>query len=111
MYADDTTLCFNLEYFPVQNRSMLINNELERVNTWLKLNNKTFNVEKTKCIIFHKRRKIELTKWSMNNRTIDIVSQFYFLGVILDEHLSWKTHVNMVTNKLSKISGVINRLK
>ena len=44
----------------------------------------------------------------MNNRTIDIVSQFSSL----DEHLSWKKHVNMVTNnKLSKISGVINRLK
>ena len=28
-----------------------------------------------------------------------------------DQHLSWKEHVNMVTNKLSKISRVINRLK
>ena len=35
MYADDTTLYFNLEDFPSQNRSILINNELERVNTWL----------------------------------------------------------------------------
>ena len=53
----------------------------------------------------------EDTKWSMNNRTIDIVSQFSFLGVLLDEHLSWKEHVNMVTNKLSKIPGVLKRLK
>ena len=78
MYADDTTLYFNLEDFPAQNRSMLINNELERVNTWLKLHKLTLNVEKTKGMIFHKRRKIEHTKWSINNRTIDIVSQFYF---------------------------------
>ena len=103
MYADDTTLYFNLEDFPAQNRSMLINNELQRVNAWLKLNKLTLNV-----MIFHKCCKIEHTKWSMNNRRIDIVSQFVFLGVILDEHLSWKEHVNMVTNKLSKISGVIN---
>ena len=85
MYADDTTLYFNLEDFPVLNRSMFINNELERVNTWLKLNKLTFNVEKTKCMIFHKRRKIEHTKWSMNNRTID---RSFFLAVLLDEHLS-----------------------
>ena len=78
MYADDTTLYFNLQDFPVQNRSMLINNELERVNTWLKLNI-TLNVEKTKGMIFHKHRKIEHTKWSMNNRTIDIVPQLSFL--------------------------------
>ena len=32
MYADDTTLFFNFEDFPAQNRSMLINNEFERVN-------------------------------------------------------------------------------
>ena len=31
MYADDTTLYFNLQDFPDQNRSMLINNEFERV--------------------------------------------------------------------------------
>ena len=30
MYADDTTLYLNLEDFPAQNRSMLINNELEK---------------------------------------------------------------------------------
>ena len=43
-------------------------------------------------------------KWTMNTKTIDIVAQFSFLEVILDEYLSWKEHVNMVTNKLSKIS-------
>ena len=62
-------------------------------------------------MIFHKRRKSEHIKWSMNNRTIDIVLQFSFLGVKLDELLSWKEHVNMDTNTLSKISGVINQLK
>ena len=90
---------------------MLINNELEIVNTWIQFNKLTLNVEKTKGMIFHKRHKIEHIKWSMNNRKIDIVSKFYFLGVILDEHLSWKEHVNIANNKLSKISGVINRLK
>ena len=32
MYAYDTSIYFNLEDFPVHNRSMLINNDLERVN-------------------------------------------------------------------------------
>ena len=68
-------------------------------------------LRKQKSIIFNKRRKIEHTKWSTTNSTFDIISQFSFLGVILDEHLSWKEHVNMVTYKLSKIPGVINGLK
>ena len=52
MYADDTTLYFNLLDFFAQNSSMLINNELERVNTWLKLNKLTLIVEKTRDMIF-----------------------------------------------------------
>ena len=60
MYADDTTLYFNLEDFPAQNRSMVINNELERVNTWLKLNKLTLNVEKTKVLFFINAVKLNI---------------------------------------------------
>ena len=34
-----------------------------------------------------------------------------FLWLFIDENLSRKTHITMVTNKLSKISGVLHRLK
>ena len=76
MYADDTTLYFNLKNFAAQNRSMLINNELERVNTWLKFNKLALNVEKTKGMIFHERRIIEHTKWSMNIGLINVKDMF-----------------------------------
>ena len=38
MYADDTTIYFNLEEFEYLNRERDINTELKKVNTWLKLN-------------------------------------------------------------------------
>ena len=44
MYADDTTIYFN---FPLVNREFEINCELEKVNTWLKLNKLSINVDKT----------------------------------------------------------------
>ena len=47
----------------------------------------------------------------MNNIPIDIVPHFNYLGIILDENLSWKAHVAMVTGKLSKFNGILNRLK
>ena len=52
MYADDTTIYFNLEDFPANNREIAINKELDKVNVWLKLNKLTLNVEKTKCMFF-----------------------------------------------------------
>ena len=111
MYADDTTIYFNLEDFPALNREQEINKELEKLNLWFKLNKLTLNVDKTKCMFFHKRRAVPFINLSMNNIPIDIVPHFNYLGIILDKHLSWKTHITMVTGKLSKISGILNRLK
>ena len=111
MYADDTTIYFNLEDFPALNREQEINKELEKLNLWFKLNKLTLNVDKTKCMFFHKRRAVPSINLSMNNIPIDIVPHFNYLGIILDKHLSWKTHTTMVTGKLSKINGILNRLK
>ena len=36
---------------------------------------------------------------------------FNFLGLIMDEHLNWKSHVDIFSNKCSKTIGVLNKLK
>ena len=108
MYADDTTLYFSLEDFETQSREAAINTEINKVNTWLRLNKLSLNVEKTKCMLFNKRRTPPVINFSINNRDIDRVAQFTFLGIILDENLSWKNHINMISNKLSKINGVLH---
>ena len=77
MYADDTTMYFNLEDFPIENREVLINNELEKVNKWLNLNKLAVNVDKTKSMLFHKRRPVTPIQFSMNNRIIDVVQYYY----------------------------------
>ena len=102
MYADDTTIYFNLNDFHLINtcREVEINSELEKMNTWLKLNKLVINVDKSKCMFFHKRRSITPLKFSMNNRTIDVVPNFNYLGIMLDANMSWKSHIAMVSNKL-----------
>lgn len=111
MYADDTTLYFNLEDFPEQGRELDINNELNKVNNWLTLNKLTLNTDKTKTMFFHKRREIQTINFRINNNIIDCVSSFTYLGLILDEHLSWNNHIAMITSKISRVSGVLQRLK
>ena len=46
MYADDATIYFNLEDFDPKCVETEINNELERVNLWLKLNELSFFILK-----------------------------------------------------------------
>ena len=111
MYADDTTLYFNIEDFPLQSREADINNELKKVNTWLQLNKLSLNTDKSMFMLFHNKRTPPKINISIKNIYIERVSQFTFLGIVLDETLSWKNHITMITNKLSRINGVLHRLK
>ena len=43
----------------------------------------------------------------LNDCAIDRVKETVFLGVILDEHISWKPHISHVARKISKSIGII----
>ena len=47
MYADDTTIYFNLEDFSGINVEENVSNELNKVNSWLSLNKLSLNTDKT----------------------------------------------------------------
>ena len=34
-----------------------------------------------------------------------------FLGVMVDEHLNWKDHINVIESKLSKNLGLLHKAK
>ena len=51
--------------------------------------------------------------WSHLERRkkIEQVDSFNFLGVVIDKHISWKYHTEMLSNKISKYCGELSRLK
>ena len=111
MYADDTTLYFNVENC-IQNKfENECKFELTKLTNWLQHNKLSLNIEKTKCLHFHKpqRKKLTPLRLNINNIFIEKVS-FNYLGIILNENLTWKNHIEMVANKKAKITGVLNRL-
>ena len=117
LYADDTTLFSTIEYsIPIRTSKAdeLLNQELFLVNEWLEINKLSLNIGKTKYMIFHPHQKdiIDLTpRLIMNGIEIERVETFDFLGVTLDENLTWKPHTDKVATKLSKYSGIMNKLK
>ena len=112
MYADDTTIYFNLEDFDNLTKETDINRELEKVNIWLKLNKLSLNTQKTKLMLFHRKQKhLDEINVVINDIEIEHVPSFNFLGIMLDENLSWKSHIEMVGNKISKVTGILYRLK
>ena len=43
----------------------------------------------------------------INNHKLVRVKETTFLGIILDEHLSWKSHISHIASKVSKSIGII----
>lgn len=116
MYADDTTLFSTVNSFSDnpenKNIQSSINEELSKVIEWLKINKLSLNKNKSKYMIFHMPNKRTTTFTpKIDDVNIEKVDEFIFLGLTLDSNLNWKKHTEKVSNKCSKIIGILNRLK
>ena len=68
--------------------------------------------KKTKLMIFSRKpKKIKEINISVDIVQIERVHTFNFPGIMLDESLTWTDHTNMVANKISRVTGVLYRLK
>ena len=114
MYADDTTLSTTIDSTNENNCSTeLINNELVKIHDWLLVNKLSLNVPKTNFIVFcMPQKKVVIPRLKITNTEIDSVDRFnLFLGVLLDKHLSWDAHTNALVGKISRTTGILNKLK
>ena len=97
MYADDTTIYFDLEDFDPTCVEAEITKELEKVNFWKKLKKVSLNTQKTKLMIFYlKQKKVRDINLSMDDNQIEQVSVFNFFCIILDDNLSWKNTLKVM---------------
>ena len=108
---DDTTI-----FAPINTNNKetanIINMELEKIITWLKLNKLSLNISKTKFYIFHKvQRKISIPEIQIENTVISNTKVVDFLGFRLDENLNWNDHIEKLSCKLSRTLGIINKMK
>ena len=110
IYADDTTFIADLDNIPKNAQERKINSELQIINLWLKSNKLSLNCKKSKFIVFYKPpRKTVIPELLIDNEKICCVDEFNFLGLTITKHLSWKKHIDKLSNKISKIIGVLNK--
>ena len=100
LFADDTTLYKshrNLRYF-----KWCLEDEMQTITHWFAANKLTLNLDKTVCILFQKNHKIEEIELDINGTKINCQPFTKFLGMWLDQHLTWFKHIKMFTLKFTR---------
>ena len=101
LFADDTTLYKshrNLIYL-----QWCIQDDMNRLMQYFRINKLTLNLNKTICVLFQKnKRETKMIQLSLGTRTLTNKPESKFLGVTLDQHLTWSSHLNNLTLKLNK---------
>lgn len=110
VFADDTTLF--LKGKDLQQMASVINTELSSVCLWLRTNKLSINVSKTHYIHFTLNRNTRNTPLNINidNQPITNCSHTKFLGVVIDNQLSWSQHIQHISNKISKNIGALKKV-
>ena len=93
--------------------------EIFRVYNWLIANKLSLDIKKSNFVIFRPRQKKLNHQVNLkvsdhhNNSFISLECKNYvkYLGVLIDENLSWKYHIAHIASKISKTIGIIASLR
>ena len=82
-----------------------MNAELSHLNDLFCANKLSLNTDKTKYVLFHNAKSkddlpLVLPDLFIKDVKIKRETSLNFLGVIIDDNLSWKTHVQLVERKI-----------
>ena len=114
MYADDTVIY--LSSTTTLDIELKLNLDLVNLSQWLHHNKLVLNMKKTEFMTFGTRQRLvrqkcDETDISLNGQSIKHTDTFKYLGVVLDDTLSFNDHVDYVRMKVSKILGMFSRIR
>ena len=110
LFADDTALIHSDSSY--NDLITVFNVELEKINLWLLRNRLTLNVEKTVAMVFSNRmHDVNYNSGLiLSNKRVNFSRETKYLGVTIDDKLSFGAHINGVCSKVSKNIGVLYRM-
>ena len=108
-FADDTTLLFSSSDIKILNE--ILEREANKVILWFNANKLIINLTKTNCMMFTNKRNIPQLNITLNNTVLEVKSETTFLGVVIDNNLSWKAHISHISGKISKSIAILRILR
>ena len=95
-----------------------MNNELQKLNSWLSTNKLTLNIKKSNFVLFRPYQKKVSSKIDIRifdnfqNNFVSLENKEYvkYPGLLMYCNLSWSFHINYISTKVSKSVGLIAKL-
>ena len=110
LYADDPNIFItdnNITEVDVQLRDLC-----KILLKWVDSNGLCLNLKKTKYMIFSLARNLELlSTLTIANLPIERLTKSTFLGVIVDENLTWSRHIKTIQTEMTRYIGLMYKLK
>lgn len=113
LFADDTT-CF----YSHKNVNILcdtVNKELKEICNWFKANKLSLNAKKTNLMFLGTRFQTKNVRDDCNvfldGCRLTRVTEAKFLGITIDENLTWKKQIDIVCKSCARSIGVLNKVK
>ena len=110
LFADDTVLSISgSNSTELQN---IVNTGLGKGNEWLRFNKLSLNYSKTSCMIVScKNNQLIYFNVRRNNKTITQTTCVKYLGIFIDDKLTWSNHIAYLEKKLCRSVRIFYRIR
>ena len=109
--ADDTNIISSHKSLKKVNK--FINHDLSLLVQWLQANRTSLNTSKTEIILLWTKNK-KITKklnFRISGQKVDTIKQTKYLGIYLDEGVTWKYQTEQIKSKQGRSSSKIEVLR
>ena len=108
LFADESTVIIKSD--KENDYEHVVNQTLNTIIQWLTENNLKINMDKTKIIHFHQRTQLTNINVSYQGEIVHPVTDTKFLGINIDNKLTWKTHLDYICKRINKSSFALYKL-
>ncbi len=112
LYADDTAIFYFSD--DIDDIRLSLQHDLQSVSVWMRENHLSLNVKKTKLMQVGSRRNLSSVPsigLSLNGERIDSVTEFKYLGIILDPNLLFDKHIDYIIDKSTTKLGLLYKTR
>ena len=109
LFADDTVVLRSGHDF--NDLTSQLQADLDILIDWMNYNKLAINVNKTKCMVFSSGRTFIEPDIRLQDVKIETVQTYKYLGLTIDDRLSFNAHIKQLKGKLSYYFGLLYSLR